>query len=300
MFPHSLSVVIPTQGGRTSVTETVRALLRDTEPSLEIIVVSDGDVARTTALLSGITDTRLRIIGIPKGGSALARNTGLAACRMEWVAFVDDDDLPLDNWTDVWRDNIDVDTLAITAAVRYVRDGTPSGSRVCRLDPTDLTMAASQILAGAFWLRRELVDGAGGYDPSLRAAQNQDLGLRICDHIVREAITGRLVGSKDIVIDLRVQESRSRHERYGDARAEAAALFLERHRERLALDSKHKASLLRIIARSQRINGRIQEARRTAIAAVRTRPGDIRNLRALILALLGQGQPRTSSDSTRQ
>jgi glycosyltransferase involved in cell wall biosynthesis len=60
---------------------------------MEVVVVVDGPDASTNEALSGIGDSRLRIVNLPisRGGSA-ARNAGVQAANGEWVAFLDDDD----------------------------------------------------------------------------------------------------------------------------------------------------------------------------------------------------------------
>lgn len=305
MQPHtepSLSVIIPTHNGRLSIRATVRALLTSSYQSLEVLVVCDGDGTQTRELLDDTDDARLIILQIPKGGSAVARNAGLREARHDWVAFVDDDDIPRPNWVTVWRARADDSTLAITAAVTYWHDGKPARSRACRLDPADATMSASTILAGAFWVRRNLADAVGGYDPSLRASQNQDFGLRLCDHLTQARVPGGISSTDEVVIDLHVQQASTRAARYGPAHADSARVFLQRYEARLQERPVNHASLLRIISHAERQAGNSQAARKAATRAWRLQPVSLKNAVSVFLAFfpfLGDSHPLKKERNSR-
>ena len=91
-----VGVVVPNYNKAAFVEETLRSVLSQTYPAVELVVVDDGSsddsVARIEAVLSG-TDGRL--IQLDNGGVSRARNTGFAALDddVEYVMFLDADDL---------------------------------------------------------------------------------------------------------------------------------------------------------------------------------------------------------------
>jgi glycosyltransferase involved in cell wall biosynthesis len=88
-----VSVVIPTLSRPALVTRAVRSALAQTIDDIEVIVVVDGPDDATRTALAAITDTRLRVIGLPqKGGAPNARNAGVQVARAPWTALLDDDD----------------------------------------------------------------------------------------------------------------------------------------------------------------------------------------------------------------
>lgn len=281
-----LSVIIPTHNGRESVLDTVNAILSDGHPELEVLVISDGASERTRAIISDVSDSRVRLVAKNKEGSAAARNYGLLAAQYDWVAFVDDDDVPRANWVQTWLGAAKTGAQVVTGSVARHSSNGATSVRPSRLDPSDPTMAASTLLAGGFWIKKDLLNAIGGYDLELRAAQNQDLGLRLCDHLARLDPPPRIHHVDEPVIDVFVQEAAARDRRYGVARADSARLFLSRHQQRLAVDPKHRASLLRIIARAERLQHRHLASIRTALQAVRTEPTNLPNYRSLLLALV--------------
>jgi glycosyltransferase involved in cell wall biosynthesis len=89
------SVVIPAYNAELFLERTLRSALRQTHSNLEVIVVDDGstDKTRAIAAAAATTDDRVRIISVPNGGVAKARNIGIAEANGEFVAFLDADDL---------------------------------------------------------------------------------------------------------------------------------------------------------------------------------------------------------------
>lgn len=281
-----LSVIIPTHNGRRSVLDTVNAILADGYPELEVLIVSDGASGQTRALISELTDPRVTLLEKDKEGAAAARNHGLRAAKYDWVAFVDDDDVPRARWVQSWLEAASTGVQVITSSVaRHSADGTTT-IRPCKLDPSDATMGASALLAGSFWIKRDLLGAIGGYDLQLHFAENQDLGLRLIDSLKPLDLKPHITFLTQPVIDVYVQEPSKRDRRYGSAQAESARLFLARYKVRLSADPTHKASLLRIIARAERMQRLRSASVLTAFRAVRTEPTNLANLRSLLLAFV--------------
>jgi glycosyltransferase involved in cell wall biosynthesis len=91
----AVTVVIPTrdQVGLLTSHAVPSALGQESVP-LEVIVVDDGSSDGTTAAVEAIDDDRITLLRHEQSrGVSAARNTGIAAARGDWVAFLDDDDL---------------------------------------------------------------------------------------------------------------------------------------------------------------------------------------------------------------
>jgi glycosyltransferase involved in cell wall biosynthesis len=97
--PLSFAVIIRTQGRRPgSLNDAVDAVLAQTHPAAEILLVVHGDgetKARVNTDLDGRTVTLLSVEG---GGRSTPLNTGLDAARARYVCFLDDDDLVTTDW----------------------------------------------------------------------------------------------------------------------------------------------------------------------------------------------------------
>jgi glycosyltransferase involved in cell wall biosynthesis len=110
-----VSVIIPTWNrGGLLVERTLPSVFEQTYENLEIIVVGDCCTDTTAALLSGITDPRLRFFNLPERGKypqekkalwqvagSAPRNKALELCRGKWIAPLDDDDVFTPNHIEV-------------------------------------------------------------------------------------------------------------------------------------------------------------------------------------------------------
>lgn len=198
------SVVLCTTGGCDLLRPAVEALLGQTHPDFELIVVDNAPAAgRTRRALEGIEDARMRIVEQPVPGLSRARNTGVAAARRPFIAFTDDDALVDPGWLVALLDPFASDPgrvigattgVALPAELRYraqrwfesrggfPKDGAP---RVWAVGPVPRAvrrfgalgeggplypMTTARVGAGVCMAyRAETLAGAGRFDVSLGA-----------------------------------------------------------------------------------------------------------------------------------
>ena len=87
----SFSVVIPSYNRAKRLPAAIDSVLRQGYPDVEIIVVDDGSVDDTRAVVAQYGD-RVRYVYQPNAGVGAARNTGIRHAAREFVAFLDSDD----------------------------------------------------------------------------------------------------------------------------------------------------------------------------------------------------------------
>ncbi|MFT7059758.1 MAG: hypothetical protein ACJASV_002270 [Pseudorhodobacter sp.] len=88
------SVIVPAFNVEATLPDTLQALLAQTYPDFEIIIVDDGSSDDTARIAHDFArNRRVRVIRQENRGLAGARNTGIAAARGEVIGFCDADDL---------------------------------------------------------------------------------------------------------------------------------------------------------------------------------------------------------------
>src|SRR5687767_11003972 len=90
------SVVVPLYNKRSFIRRAVVSVLSQSFTDFELIVVDDGSTDGSFEEIRDIADPRLRLIHQRNQGEGLARNTGMAAARGVWIAFLDADDMWFD------------------------------------------------------------------------------------------------------------------------------------------------------------------------------------------------------------
>jgi glycosyltransferase involved in cell wall biosynthesis len=92
MVDPTVSIVIPCYNAEPYIAATIRSVLAQDLPAMEIIVVDDGSSDRSLDVVREQFPA-VRVVAQANQGVAAARNHGLSLARGEWVAFVDADDI---------------------------------------------------------------------------------------------------------------------------------------------------------------------------------------------------------------
>lgn len=91
--PQRVSIIVRTHAGREALLrQAIMSCVQQTWRNLEILIVEDGDSARSFADVAAL-DSRIRYESFPKRGRSATGNGGLAAARGEFLMLLDDDDL---------------------------------------------------------------------------------------------------------------------------------------------------------------------------------------------------------------
>jgi glycosyltransferase involved in cell wall biosynthesis len=89
-----LTVVMPFFDAMPYLEEAVASILNQTFTDFVLVAIDDGSGDGSLAYLRSLSDTRLRILQMPRNsGQGAARNEALRICDTEFVAFADADDV---------------------------------------------------------------------------------------------------------------------------------------------------------------------------------------------------------------
>lgn len=91
-MPPKVSVVIPAYNAEAYIVETLESVFSQTYTNYEVIVVDDGSTDGTLELLRGYVG-KIKLVTKANGGPASARNLAIKHARGEFIAFLDSDDL---------------------------------------------------------------------------------------------------------------------------------------------------------------------------------------------------------------
>lgn len=190
-----IGIVIPVYNRADSIADTLRSLAGVKDHPCEVLLVDDGSRDGSVQVMEdmiaelGLGD-RMRVIRQPNGGPGAARNTGVAASRARWIAFLDSDDVWLP-WTlprlraaldrpdppallflgvHVFRSLDDLDVLA-DAPAAITRHPTVLDMQ---LAPDRLSVIASCNLV----IRRDVFADLGGFTTATRCSEDTDLFYR--------------------------------------------------------------------------------------------------------------------------
>ena len=214
-----ISIVIPVYNRAHSIADTLRSLAGVKGHPCEVLLVDDGSqdqsvqVMENTIAELGLGAT-MRVIRQSNGGPGAARNTGVAASRGRWIAFLDSDDVWLP-WTlphlRAALDRPDPPAL-LFLAVRFFRTldelaALADAPAVITRHPTALDMRLApdrlKIIASCnLVIRRDVFTNLGGFTTATRCSEDTDLLYRAgllgpVDSVVAPAMVGFRDGNPD-------------------------------------------------------------------------------------------------------
>ena len=137
-----VSVITPTYNCGKYIAETIEAVISQTYPLWEMIIVDDCSTDNTGSIVEAYTqkDTRVRYICLPENrGAAYARTVAMAQAEGEYMAFCDSDDLWMPDKLQKQLDFMQAGGYAFTCtAYRHMtEDGTPLSKVVKTIPKTD-------------------------------------------------------------------------------------------------------------------------------------------------------------------
>jgi glycosyltransferase involved in cell wall biosynthesis len=242
-----VTAIVPTRNRAEMLRRTVERILAQQDVSLELIVVDEGSSDDTPAYLASLTDARVRVVRHDEAkGLPAARNAGLAAATGRVLAFCDDDDLwaptklraQLDamaasgaRWSVTGVVIVDVDDRVI-GHVRAIGGEVGALLRVGNVIPG----GGSAVIAEA-----ALVQEVGGFDESLRAAEDYDMWIRLGERSPLAAVDRPLAAYRlwPDSMSSDVDRQRDNHDRVvsrhrGDVSTELTRPLDEKYRQYLA------------------------------------------------------------------
>jgi len=199
--PLPISLIIPAYQAEPYIRNALQSVAAQSRIPAEIIVVDDGSTDRTAAVAADCGATVLRLSS--NAGPSAARNAGIALASEPWVAFLDADDVWLDDklaaqwdalvrWPDAGFCFSDYDVVDAAGHVRPCEMATDAGYVVAEASARSgsaVRFERGALVAGlvrSMFIRqssviidRRLLCSSGCYDERLRLGEDYDLFLRV-------------------------------------------------------------------------------------------------------------------------
>ncbi len=183
-----VTVVIPVRDNAYGLRRLVASL-----HDLRIIVVDDGSSTPIEAADLAGQHSDIEVLRHARSkGPAAARNTGLAACKTGFVAFLDSDVVPRRGWLEALLGHFCDPTVALVAprivglahtdhlVARYeaIRSSLDLGQREAPVVPYS---SVSYVPSAAIICRTSKLSDIGGFDETLRSGEDVDLCWRLVE-----------------------------------------------------------------------------------------------------------------------
>jgi glycosyltransferase involved in cell wall biosynthesis len=182
----AISVIIPAYNAAETLAATIDALLAQTYPHWEAIVIDDGSIDATAAIVTDFAahDQRIRLIQQANAGVITARNVGIAAAQHDWLLFNDADDwiapTHFAKMVAVLQRDSTLDAVHCGWS-RVAADGTIVNAKFApeKSDMFPDLACYCTFHVNTCIVRKILVESVGGFDPRIAYCEDWDLWQRI-------------------------------------------------------------------------------------------------------------------------
>ena len=187
--PCAVSIIIPAYNARAFIERALHSAFTQNIQNAEIIVVDDGSTDGTREVVASYAPRGVRLVCHQhRAGAAAARNTGIAAARSEYVAFLDADDEWMPEKLDMQLALITTNpamTLVSCRANLFDETGRNTGDIYRGAIPARGRSAWRTLLAypsvatPSVLARRSAICAAGGFNRWLPVGEDQDMWIKL-------------------------------------------------------------------------------------------------------------------------
>ncbi len=182
-----VSVIIPVYNRPEMVKSAIRSVLNQTYKNLELIIVDDGSTDETGDNIKPFcSDQRVKIVSLNHSGFAgFVRNRGVEHAKGKWLAFLDSDDIWLDEKLEVQLDylNNHKDLLFIHSLEKWVREESVVSQKhrkhIKEGNLFETSLGKCEIGPSTVVMDRSLFWETGGFREDLEICEDYELWLRI-------------------------------------------------------------------------------------------------------------------------
>lgn len=190
MTESRVSVVITAYNSEAYIADAIESVLNQSRAVDEIMVVDDGSTDSTRRLLAEFAEQGIKVIQQHNSGAGAARNKGIRETSGEYIAFLDADDMWLENKTRLQVEylNAHPNVGLVSGYARWCN--MISGHTYVRANQVrDMNHLRREILVhnvlgnpSMVMVRRSALEAVGLFDESIRWGQDWELWQRLVEH----------------------------------------------------------------------------------------------------------------------
>jgi glycosyltransferase involved in cell wall biosynthesis len=177
-----ISVIIPTFNRKNFLKEAIYSVLKQKDVFFEVIVVDDGSNDGTKEFIKNYP---IKYFYQENKGPASARNLGIMNSNGKYIAFLDSDDLwvedKLSNQINFFKENPDI--LIVHTNEIWIRNGKVLNQKKKHKkgggDQFERSLELCVISPSSVLIKRELFDIVGTFDESFPACEDYEFWLRV-------------------------------------------------------------------------------------------------------------------------
>lgn len=180
-----VSIIMPAFNAEKTIAESIKSVLNQTYDNWELLVVNDGSKDDTSSIVKTIEDDRIVMLEQLNGGVANARNNGIKNAKGKYIAFLDSDDLWIEEKLEKQIDKLLNSNYPMVYSKTLCFDCDPIKTSDCMVHVSLDFENKEKILIYDFIailtvvVEKRVIDEIGNFDETLRGTEDWDMWIRI-------------------------------------------------------------------------------------------------------------------------
>jgi glycosyltransferase involved in cell wall biosynthesis len=188
-----ISIIIPLYNKELYVKKTIDSVLSQNYKAFELIIVNDGSLDDSLAIVEQFEDERIHVYSKINEGVSLARNFGVGHSNFEFIAFLDADDYWEANYLESMMSlikkypdaNIYGSSFKIQSESKFILPQTGISSHfkhgyIDYISILDSNLNCSCLHTSAIIVKKKAFDICGGFHPKLKSGEDVLLWISLC------------------------------------------------------------------------------------------------------------------------
>jgi glycosyltransferase involved in cell wall biosynthesis len=178
----TFSVIMPAYNAEKFIKQSIASVLSQTFKGFELIVVDDGSIDSTKKIVKSFKDKRIIYIYQKNQGVSAARNNAIKISKSDWLAFLDSDDVWIEDTLESFSEFIDgFDLIIGEYAYLGTKIDTPaydlSGLKMDKKSIFNKLINGNFIGIGSLAFRKNIIDKY--FDEKIKFAEDYKLWLKL-------------------------------------------------------------------------------------------------------------------------
>jgi glycosyltransferase involved in cell wall biosynthesis len=155
----TVSVIIPLFNKGKYIGRALNSVFQQTFQDYEIVVVNDGSTDDGAAIVSSLSDSRIRLINQKNSGVGAARNKGIRESSSKYIAFLDADDEWLPEYLELSVRHLELNPdckFCISGYMQDYNEGVYENNKINVLD--NLSDCGVEIFEGSWMITPSISD----------------------------------------------------------------------------------------------------------------------------------------------
>lgn len=183
----AVSIIMPAYNAEKTIAESIQSVLNQTFRDWELIIINDGSVDKTSAIVQNYKDPRIILLEQQNSGVAEARNNGIKNASGKMIAFLDSDDLWLATKLEKFMSYVDQCNFIglMYSKMRFFNDNLENSVAYNPWEAFDESNPYYHLLLVDYvptltvMVNKEIFDDVGLFDKTFFGTEDWDMWIRI-------------------------------------------------------------------------------------------------------------------------